>query len=260
MWAFELVYTKIIVHPTCYSSYRLIKHFMNKPLLERLEFIVAEHASVALKHRVWSVPWLLINGTPVAADPIEPEEVEAIIQGQNLGLSKGIVESFTDAIIHSVFASSQLALWRSIDPLIDRDFVSAATRAVVTGIDVDQAMMELREKSQEILQGVLDKVTRALAVSFTREVWWTHGGELTSDYLLSIATPGSVATWLIAKASIGRIGLPGKPMGVAMQTAREISDFISRSAKGIISKIEREQREILEDGEYWAVLRRLRHE
>lgn len=251
---------RVIIHPTCYSSYRLVKYFMDKSISEKVELVVGMYPSVAFKYRAWSVPWVTVDDKPVAADPIEPGELETIALGQVMSLSKSPIEAFEDTVLHSVFASSQLALWRSLDPLLDRDFVSVAVRSALTGIETDYVLMELRNRSQEILNGLIDKTTRALAVSFTREAWWAHSGELTSEQLLSIASPGVVATWLIAKSSIGRIGLPGNPTGRALETARKISDFISKNSKGILSKIEREQREILEDEEYWVYLSRLKHD
>jgi len=67
---------ELVVHPTCFSSYRLLKTLSEKGFLNRLRILVADKPSIGLEKKAWSVPWLLVNGEPAAADPLEPWEVE----------------------------------------------------------------------------------------------------------------------------------------------------------------------------------------
>lgn len=255
-----MVGIRILVHPTCYSSYLLLRHLSTSGYLDRVDVIVAQTPLTAFKYRAWSVPWVLLGDEPVASDPVTPEEIEALIKGEEVPVYRDPVEAFMESVLHSVFASSQLVLWGSIEPMLNKDFVSASTRALLRGLRLNDLVVMLKERSAEIYDKLLEKTIRALSVSYTRELWWGHGGELTDEILVDLARPGVIATWLIAKASIGRIGLPSDPRGKALSIASSISSFIARNSRGLLGKIEREQGEILGDRDYWAMIQRLRHE
>ncbi|NOZ31151.1 MAG: hypothetical protein GXO68_04295, partial [Crenarchaeota archaeon] len=65
-----------------------------------------------------------------------------------------------------------------------------------------------------------------------------------------------VSSIILAMASIGRSHLPIKPMKPDM--ADYIAGFISRGARGLLRKIEREYRETIEDEEYHSLLSQIR--
>ena len=99
----------------------------------------------------------------------------------------------------------------SINPVLTPSIVSVAVRAPLTGIRVEEALRLTYEKKNEIYSELVGVIHRTLAVGFAREALWASKGELKEEKLLEIANPLDVKTWLIAKASIGRIGLPSKP-------------------------------------------------
>ena len=79
-------------------------------LLGEVEIVAAESPIYVQRYSAWSVPLLLLNDTPVAADPLSPGDVEALIRQRDITL-KDPVEAFKETIIHSGYLSSIVALW-----------------------------------------------------------------------------------------------------------------------------------------------------
>jgi len=226
--------------------------------LDRVE-IVSTHDPVGsgvLAGRVWSVPWILLDGVPVATDPVEPGEVEAIVTGQWSNTVRDPVEAFLEAVLHSAYAAAVAYLHDSVLSVLDEALVSAATRSPLSGIEPREVIDQVRERSNKLWAEWRDKVMRALGISFVRETWWASNTGLDRERLRQIATPEIVGAWLVAKASIGRSGLPPRPLP-SRKSLEKLAGFIKRGAAGLLSKIRREQEEILSDKEYWETLRSL---
>ncbi|QOR94678.1 hypothetical protein IMZ38_01710 [Thermosphaera chiliense] len=249
---------ELVVHPTCFSSYRLLKTLSEKGLLNRLRILVADKPGVGFEKKAWSVPWLLVNGEPAAADPLEPWEVEAVLEGRGLQPPGDLAESFMTSVMHSSYASSLVVLWGSLEPVLDKGFAKAVYRAPLTHVDVDKALEKVREKAGELYDEWVDKLRRTLAVAFTRELYWFSNRKLTADSLVQASRPEVIGAWLLAKASIGRVGLPPNPLGAGAVNAGEISSFISKGAKGILNKVENEAEALFNDKEYWLMISRLK--
>lgn len=243
----------LIIHPTCSSSYKLILELHSSGLLAKLRVLIASEPVYAEKYFAWSIPWLIVKGAPAVADPITLEEVEAVIHGEALE-PRNPVEAFKEALLHSGYALSVVATWGDLNPVVTPGFVSAATRAPLTGISVAHAVHAIKEKSNEVLRELGDSIYRALAVTFTRDVWWASSGELTEDELIAVTTPLFIKAWLLARASIGRVGLPRDPRRLSREATEFIANFVSRNAKGLLSKVRSEQEKILGDKEYWRIL------
>ncbi|MET1127884.1 MAG: hypothetical protein ABWW70_00995 [Thermoproteota archaeon] len=243
----------LVVHPTCASSYRVVKHLDERGLLGRVELVVADKPSAAFRYRAWSVPWVLVDGEPAASDPVSPEELERIIVEGKAGAPGSVEEAFMEAVLHSAYASSLALLWGSLEPVLDRDLASAALRSPLTGVKPEEALQRVGAEAERLYGEWSDKMARALGISFVREAWWALRGKLTAEALRDMATPAAVGAWLLAKASIGRIGLPSRPL-LREGPAEAIARFVRAAARGLLNKIEREQREILEDGRYWSIL------
>lgn len=249
--------TKLIIHPTCISSYNIVKTLAGRDLLGEINIIVAETPFDVVRYGVWSVPLLVVDEKPVAADPLTPEEVEAVLNHREIPV-RNPIEAFKDTVIHSGYLSSIVGLWGSIDPVLTREIVSIAVRAPLTKIDVDKALREISEKKNEVYRELLDVIHRTLAVGFTRELLWASRGELTEETLFKTINPLVVKTWLIAKTSIGRIGLPGKPWEISTGIEELIVEFIEKGARGILNKVKREYETLKNDSEYWEILERIR--
>ncbi len=245
---------RLLIHPTCASSYEVVKHLEAKGLLGRVELIVADRPDIGLRYGAWSVPWFVVGWEPAATDPVTPQEAEAMVLGDILSLPEDPVESFMKAVLHSAYASSLVAVWGSLDPVLDDDLVSAAVRAPFTGISPSRVLAEIRDSISELYEKWIEMIYRALGVSFVREVWWSTKGSITPEELSQLAKPAVIGAWLLAKASIGRVGLPSNPYGRVSRAARFISEFVSKNSRGLLNKIKKEQDIILSDKDYWNII------
>ena len=249
---------KIYIHPTCATSYYVVKHLASKRLLDGVE-IVSTHdpaGSGVLAGRIWSVPWILLDDAPVATDPVEPGEVKAIVTGQWSNEIGDPVGAFLETVLHSAYAAAVAYLHDSVLPVLDGALVSAATRSPLSGIEPKEVIGQVGLRSGKLWAEWRDKVMRALGISFVQETWWASNEGLDREKLRQIATPEIVGAWLVAKASIGRSGLPPRPL-LSRESLEKLAGFIKRGAAGLLSKIRREQEEILGNKEYWETLRNL---
>ncbi|MEB3779501.1 MAG: hypothetical protein GSR85_04640 [Desulfurococcales archaeon] len=243
------------IHPTCATSYSIIKYLYEKDLAGRLRIVNTSNTLNIPGFKIWSVPWITYKGKPIATDPVDGEEVEVLINGGNIEV-KDPIEAFMNTILHSVLASAISVLHASIEPVVDVDLINAATRGTLQSDDLVGIIEKIRLASDKLYSEWRDKLVRALAVSFVRDAWWGSEGELDSEQLQSMASGNYISAWLIAKAGIGRVALPDNPLRYDKEAVKIMSKFISSNARGLIRKIEREQEMILSDHEYWEVIKR----
>jgi len=245
----------LYIHPTCATSYEAVKHLAAKGLLDGIRLVSTAEpaASGVLRGSVWSVPWLVVESVPVATDPVAPGEVESILLGEGPLRRGDPVEEFMEAVLHSAYAAAVSYLHGSIRPVIDTAFISAATRAPLRGLDVEEVAREVAARADELYREWEDRLMRALGISFVRELWWATRGGVTRERLRELAAPETLGLWLIAKASIGRNGLPDRPLPGPEKLER-LASFVARGAAGLLSRVKREQERILGDEEYWRLL------
>ncbi|MCI4435896.1 MAG: hypothetical protein JHC33_03690 [Ignisphaera sp.] len=239
---------EMLIHPTCGPSYRLVKDLGGRGLLDKVRIIVADEPRYALSYGVFSVPWVTLNGVPVDA-----KEVDALITGSGLG-SRDPVEAVKKTILYSNYLSSVVALWGSVDPILTREVVAVATRAYVTGANVDDVLKIVSEKREELYKELEEPLVKALAVGFVRELFWASSAELDEEKLKAVTTPITVRLWLIAKASVGRVGIPSKPWATAREVSQRISDYVQRNASIILARVREEYTKIVSDEEYWSII------
>ncbi len=246
------------IHPTCATSYSIIKYLYEKNLIDRIKIINTSMVHRLPGFKIWSVPWVVRNNKPVATDPVDGKELEALIEGNEI-IIKDLVNAFMSSVLHSVLASAIAALHSSIRPVIDVDLLNAATRGMLEDSEAVNVINELSSKSEILYEEWRERIARALSISFVRDVWWSHGGQLEHSDVEAIATPGYIGAWLIAKAGIGRIALPDKPLllHTNTKTLNAMSRFIRSNVKGLVRKIEKEQKTIIDDGEYWNIINRI---
>ena len=252
----------IVVHPTCAVSYRAVKRLAEEGLLDRVLLLDARDPRVVFEYRVWSVPWVLVETreglVPSATDPVSEDEIVEMVKGVYERGDVDPVAAFRDALVHSSFAAAVALVNDDPGIAVSRELVAAAIRA---GFDVtpwrlvDESIAEVRDAIRDAWSELRGMVARALGVSFVRELWWSRGGSLDREGLVAAVESGAVRLWLEAKASIGRGGLPWDPRHIT-EVAELVERFVVRGAVGLLRKIEREQKEILGDDEYWEILRK----
>ncbi len=237
---------KIVYHPTCATSHRVIKALLENELIDKVNLESIETPLPSITSGIWSVPWILVDGDPVATDPVEPDEVVALVRdGKPLEARGDPYEMLAEAILHSAFASAHVITASSLKPVLTGSFARAALRSRYTGYtleSLDPARLE------ELYAEWRGKFARALAFSFVRELWWSSQGSIEAETVKSIPLE-AFAAWVIGKASVGRIGIPVKPQP-DMGALEEGYNMLVKGASRLIARIEIEQETILADEEY----------
>lgn len=149
---------EIFVHRTCPSSARLLEEIKEAGLQERVKIIDTSLLGPAgvLRYNVWSVPWMTVNGKPAAADPISLDEVEAALEGKKLVLEGDYAELFMNTVLHSSFASIQIVVHGSLDPVLDKSLASAAVRPPSSGIEPDVVLSRVKEQADKLYSEWID--------------------------------------------------------------------------------------------------------
>ena len=130
---------------------------------------------------------------------------------------------------------------------------SAAVRSPWTGVDPARVVELVGVVAGDLYRAWLDRMARALAVVLVRDLWWARRGRLSPADVESLVTPDLVSAWLVARASIGRAGLPPLP-SPDQAIVEAVASFARRNARGLVSKVDREQRGIASDERYWRLL------
>ncbi|MGC8573401.1 MAG: hypothetical protein C0171_05460 [Caldisphaera sp.] len=244
---------KIYFHPTCATSHELIVNLYNKGYLDKVEIY---NLLKPLENRfVWSVPWLVKDNEPVGTDPISDDEVINIIENKDI-IIENPVESFMMSILHSSYASSIAILHKDLSLLINDSIIKASIRYGHSNVNINDLKNELIENKDKLLQEYRDKIRRALSVSFVRELYWSKSGNIDSNDIVKYSDPTIVGLWLLSKGSIGRIGLPKRPLIFNDIDVKEVSAFVQKRGKGLLEKIKEEQENIYNDKLYWEILER----
>ncbi len=246
----------VYVHPTCHASYEAVKTLAREGLLGSVELRGVVNPAEALGRRIWSVPWLLVDGRPAATDPVDPGELVEAVRGVWQRRVVDPVEAFMATVLHSAYAAAVAYVHGSLKPVLDEALASAAVRAPLSGLAPRSVLEEVEANERRLYEQWEDKLMRALGVSYVRELWWATGGDLDREAVRAAATPATAGAWLLAKASIGRAGLPQDPR-LRPGAAEALADFVRRGAAGLLNKVRREQEEILGDTAYWELLRSL---
>jgi len=245
---------RLYFHQSCATSREVILGLSRRGLLERVELIPLDGGIESLRAGVWSVPWLVIDGMPVATDPVTADEVAEIINGGKVDVGDPL-DAFMNAVLHSSLATALTLLHGSVAAVADPSLASAAARSPLTGVDPEALAARVRAEGDRLFLEWRDKLRRAATVSYVRELYWASGGAITAEELAAHATQASVGAWLIAKGSLGRAALPPRPKGVAREDAEWIASFVRRAARGLLEKVREEQESIYSDSEYLGLLR-----
>ena len=245
---------RIYIHPTCMTSYRLVKRLHEDGLLDRVELVDTSMVapSGVFEKGVWSVPWMEVDGKPAATDPVDPEEAVGIILEGWGQIPSNPAERFMETILHSMYASSLVYIHGSLRPVLSPSLASAALRTPLGGPDPHEALKAVAAREAELLERWMDRVMRVLGIGYVRTLWWAAGG---GHGELEPPSQTQVAVWLLSTAGMGRVGLPWRPY-LDSGRIRRLAGFIEKGFKGLLGRVAREQEAIMGDEEYWEILRR----
>ncbi|MCX8196275.1 MAG: hypothetical protein N3F67_04280 [Acidilobaceae archaeon] len=230
----------VYVHPSCYSSYLLLKALGKK--LSGVEFKALRTPQASLSRGIVSVPWVEVGGVPAAADPVEAEEVEQMALGSYSPRPEP-EQAFLKALLGSSFASSLSLLHGDVFPAISEALVSAAIRAPYSGLPVREVAQSLRRSSKALYEAVEDKLARAVSMTYVRELYWAGSAEVKVDR-------AAFSSWLLAKASIGRAGLPLDPREKNEKGIDIALSLLESEKEKMMERVRREQSTIYGDREY----------
>jgi len=245
----------MIIHPTCPTSKSIILSLKEKGIIEKINIIVLDKPT-PLPNNVfpWAVPMLIDKeGSPIAMDPINAEEVEAYLNGEDYDIGDEIA-FFKKSILYSAYASSIVLAHHSVKPLIQESFLYPALRVKQRNRNMSEWKRLLEERHDEIYEDVKETVARALSLAIVR--FYYYSGVREWERIAEIDAE-DVSSVILAMASIGRSHLPIKPLKPDM--ADYIAGFISKSARGLLKKIEKEYHETVEDKEYVEMISKFKY-
>lgn len=196
---------KLYVHAYCPSSYRVVKHLVDRGLIEKLEILpLNPDSNLFLTTHIPSVPALSVGDQVVAVDPLEPLFIENLVTGGSIRefvpfSDVEIVERFIDSVKASSYLMTYLALGGlNIESLLSTSFPEVATRVYFSGLSGSYV--------RKVISANKDKIVEALAGSYTRSVAYSY----VRDVMVSIgAVPKDILDikylklWLTAKLSQG---------------------------------------------------------
>ncbi len=229
-----LVTVEIFVHKTCPSSAKLLNEIKEAGLQEKVKIIDTSLLGPAgvLRYNVWSIPWMMVDGEPAAADPVSLEEVKAALEGKKLVLEGDYTQLFMNTVLHSSFASVQIVVHGSLNPVLDESLASAAVRSPLSGVEPDVVLNQVREHADKLYNRWIDSISRVAGMAVARMLFWAKGS-LTKDDLASI-DESLVSAILLSLASIGRAGIP---IPVKPKEALRVTRFLRRGAAGLAKRI-----------------------
>ncbi len=247
-----MVHIDLYFHPTCATSWRVLKFLHREKLLEEINTtdVTMIGPSKSL-YGIWSVPWVTIKGKPAATDPIKPEEVRDILEG-SAAVPRHRASAFIRTVLHSLLASALMYIHNSIKPLLDEGLVSAAMRSPLGGPSPKEVISELEEQENSIVERWLEDTKYTLAMGYVRTLYWVSGGkeEAPSDR--------EIGTWLLAAASVGRSGLPHKPQ-LIRDKIRDLTEYVEGNIRSLMEDVKKEQELIMNDEEYWGIVKSMTH-
>lgn len=235
---------RVYFHPTCASSYKLIRYIMERNISVKL--VDTSSPATAIKRGILSVPWIEVGGEPAATDPIEPEELDLMLSGRYSPKIEPM-EAFQRSLLASSYLSSVSLAHGRVDVGVTTAFLKAALRSVYSGISARELLLSIKKDAQSIYEALENKIARSVAMSFVREIYWTYGAQEGLDMILDERL---FELWLISKISIGRAGIPGTPPNVSRKGVSAVMSLLGSDKDRMMKRVAEEQERIIKDLEY----------
>ncbi len=240
----------LYIHPTCYSSYLLVKGIGK--YREAIDVKIAVNMPVEYMRRgLFSVPMLYRDNTPIIADPVEPDDVKALMEGGlgDIGIDEAL-ENTVNGIMASQFLLANVLLHGSITGVVDEETLKVISRLRLHSAEhMSKALTEKIARSEsDILRENMETFIKVLTMGLIRELYW-----LGVD--LDEVDKTHIAMFLLDKSSIGRVSLPFKPGPPEIVDA--IYGVFQERKYAYLNKVKAEQETIYSDLEYLEFLKSL---
>jgi len=235
---------EILLHSTCKSSYILYKALRHR----NIKFKFVEYPYVEyIRAGIFSVPALFVDGVLTLLDPIEPQDVENLIEGgigSDFDVEEG-VENFANGVVASQALSTIVLLHKSFAPVLEPELTSILSRARYHKREelVGPIVEEIKRRDREIFAEYFEHIVKSVVYGMIRELYW-HGMSLEDVDL------NHVKMWLLAKATLGRVGLPTPRPSVPQDVAEAMYSILRERGELYLDKIREEQELLLSDREF----------
>ena len=246
---------RLYIHPLDYSSYRTFMLLYEMGVLEKITIVnaVFPGPSSVLRRGLWGVPWIEFNGKPVAVNPISVDELLDLVQGTSFSPPKPPVDLFVDAVKSNILPASLVLLHGSLYPVVDENLAMAATRSILTGVDVEQVLEEIADRERELYADIESNIASIIAYNYLWDKEVVVGVEEEEQKLTRAVC---LLNWLIGKASIGSTGIPhiAPQRSDLERRVNLVRKYLEVNWEGILRKVRRELETIRSDEEYWRML------
>ena len=247
----------ILIHPTCYTSYRLLKKLSRERMLNKVKLVdVAVNPHIAFRYRILSVPAIIIDEKPVYAGPIDLDKAIELLNGNMESIRREHVD-FNDIVkaVADSFALSSIVVVHGPKTALNFKETIKASIGLVDDNELDERIRELLS-SDELVAKMYAKAVRNVAYNIVRILYWTYGKRLSSlrdlEEFLSL---DHIALLLEAFTILGRIGLKHLRRKNLVEKARRVYEYLVENFSTIHSRVFEEQDQIIFDDEYMDILR-----
>ena len=236
---------RVVIHHTCKSSYTLYKALKGEAGIN-FEMATTPYFPY-LRQYVLSVPAVFKDGELVLLDPVEPGDVLALREGKTekeLDVEEA-VENAVRAVMASQAMLSAVMLYKSLRPVLDPEIVAVISRARFHKQEhkVGQIAKVLAEREAGILEEHWERFVKLLTFGLVRELYW-----LGID--VEEVEKSHVKMWLLAKATVGRLGLPHPVPKVPEEVADAVWAVLKESGRRYLDRVIEEQQIIQSDAEF----------
>ncbi|ACB40530.1 conserved hypothetical protein [Pyrobaculum neutrophilum V24Sta] len=239
---------KVVIHHTCKSSYVLYKALRGTPGIA-FEMVGTRYLPY-LKSYILSVPAVFNDGRLILLDPVEPNDVLALRDGKtekDLDLDEA-AENFMRGVMASQAILAAVMLYKSLKPALEPELVAVLSRARYHRQEdkTDQITRRLAEREEELIRENWERLVKILTFGLVREMYWL-GADVDN------VEPIHVKMWLLAKATVGRLGLPYPKPAVPEDVAAAVYTTLKESGRRYLDKVAEEQTTILTDADFMSL-------
>ncbi|MGC8584076.1 MAG: thioredoxin [Thermoproteus sp.] len=235
---------EVVVHHTCSSSWKLYRDVKARGLPVRF----APASLPDLRRAVLGIPAVFADGRLILYDPVTADDLEVLLKGaarRDLPVDEA-VQNFVTGVVYNQALLSLAVLHKSFKPILaDREAVEVLTRARFHGSPevARSAYEEISRRDAQLFAENRDKMLKALAYGLVRELYWLG----ISPSKIGVE---HVSMWIMAKATVGRLGLQYPKPHVDRDVAEAVAAILKERGDHYLAKIAEEQSAISSDRDF----------